>query len=213
MTDTPKPPTPAAFWDQRYAGTEFAFGTEPNAFLAAQRPLLAPGMRALVPGDGEGRHGVWLAGLGLEVETVDASPLGVVKARKLAAERGVRITASVADLTTWTWPAARFDVVASIYLHWAPSVRERIHAGMLGALKPGGLLILEAYAPRQLVHRAAGSVGGPPDVAMLFTTELLRADFAAADILQLDEVELVVTEGKRHCGLSSIVRLLARRRT
>jgi SAM-dependent methyltransferase len=205
--------TPAAFWDQRYAGREFAFGTAPNVFLAAQKARLAPGMRALVPGDGEGRNGVWLAEQGLVVQSVDASPLGVEKARRLAAERGVAIDAIATDLTTWTWPVGSFDVVASIYVHWRPDVRERMHASMLAALKPGGLLILEAYTPHQLAHRAAGSVGGPPDPAMLYTAELLRADFSNAEIISLEEVETVLAEGHRHTGPSSIVRLLARRRS
>ena len=54
-------------------------------------------MRALVPGDGEGRNGVWLAAQGLEVDTLDLSAHGVAKARRLAAERGVAINAIQAD--------------------------------------------------------------------------------------------------------------------
>lgn len=212
MSGEAKHPAAGNFWDERYLGPEYAFGTEPNAFLAAQKPLLRPGMRALVPGDGEGRNGVWLAEQGLEVTTVDASGLGVAKARNLAAERGVAIEALQADLTTWQWPVGACDLVASIYLHWKPGLRERLHHAMLAALKPGGLLVLEAYTPNQLAHRAKGSVGGPPDVALLMTGAMLRSDFAAAEILSLDEIETVLAEGTRHTGPSSIVRLLARRR-
>ena len=49
------------FWDQRFAGETFKYGLEPNAFLRAEATRLAPGSRVLVPGDGEGRNGVWLA--------------------------------------------------------------------------------------------------------------------------------------------------------
>ena len=49
------------FWDERYRATDFIYGQSPNAYLASQKHRLRPGMRALVPGDGEGRNGVWLA--------------------------------------------------------------------------------------------------------------------------------------------------------
>lgn len=211
MADEPTRATPGVFWDQRYKEPGYAFGITPNTFLASQRDRLRPGMRALVPGDGEGRNGVWLAERGCRVTTVDASTFGVEKAKKLAAERGVTIDARQADLTNWDWPIASFDLLASIYLHWAPGEREVLHARMREALAPGGLLILEAYTPRQLEHRARGSVGGPPDAARLFTPALLSADFAVLEITLLEEAEVVLAEGSRHVGPSSVVRLVARR--
>lgn len=85
------------FWDERYAGEAFAFGEAPNAFLAGHAHRLAAGMRALVPGDGEGRNGVWLAQQGLAVTTLDLSPVGVEKAKRLAAARGVTIDTTNVD--------------------------------------------------------------------------------------------------------------------
>lgn len=210
MTSKPTSPTPGDFWDQRYAEPGFAFGEAPNAWLAANRSLFKTGMTALVPGDGEGRNGVFLAELGLRVTTIDASKIGVHKANLLAAERGVTIDAQVADLTTWNWPKASFDVVASIYLHWPSRIRPHMHALMMTALKPGGHIVLEAYTPRQLLHRAAGSHGGPADPDMLFEPADLRHDFAAMDIRRLEEMQVVLQEGSRHTGTSSVVRMLAR---
>src|SRR3546814_6197701 len=63
----------AAFWDARYQDRDFAFGSAPNAFLASQTFHLRPGLAALVPGDGDGRNGVWLAEQGLSVTSVDYS--------------------------------------------------------------------------------------------------------------------------------------------
>ena len=94
----------SAMWDERYRAEPYAYGLEPNAFLAAQRHELEAGMKALVPGDGEGRNGVWLAGLGLTVDTFDLSAQGVAKARRLAGERGVSINAVQADALQWDWP-------------------------------------------------------------------------------------------------------------
>jgi Methyltransferase domain len=206
----PSSTTPGTFWDERYREPGFAFGEAPNAWLAAQRASFHVGQRALVPGDGEGRNGVWLAELGLNVMTVDASKIGVHKANLLAAERGVTIDAHVEDLLAWTWPRAEFDVIAAIYLHLPPPQRRVLHRRMLTALKPRGLLILEAYSLRQLVYRAGGSVGGPRDPSMLFEPAHLARDFAGADILHLEEERVILDEGARHHGASAVVRLLAR---
>lgn len=212
MTDSRQAATPQGmFWDQRYGEPGFAFGEAPNAFLASQASLLVPGGRALVPGDGEGRNGVWLASQGMHVMTVDASPIGVSKAQRLAASRGVTIDAHCADLADWDWPVGTCDLVVSIYLHFPPEVRGWMHAAMVAALAPGGRVLLEAYTPRQLAHRARGTVGGPPDPAMLFEPDLLSADFAGTTIERLEEAEVDLAEGSRHVGRSAVVRLVARR--
>src|SRR4051794_28144229 len=164
----------SAFWDERYQGEQFVYGEAPNEYLAAQRERFRPGMRALVPGDGEGRNGVWLAEQGLDVVTIDLSEAGVNKARRLAAKRGVRIAAIQADLTQWAWPVAEFDVVAAIFLHLPPEIRQPMHRNMLAALRPGGLLVIEAYRPEQMQYREKyGSKGGPPVVEMLFSEATL----------------------------------------
>ena len=204
-------PDPAAFWDQRYADARVSFGTEPNVYLASQAGLFKAGQRVLVPGDGEGRNGVWLAQHGLHVDTVDASATGAANARTLAAERGVSISAVAADLTTWAWPVAAYDAVVSIYLHFHADVRAAMHVNMLASLKPGGFVLLEGYTPQQMEHRKSGSIGGPHDVAMLFTPAQLRSDFAGAEIVSLTEAEVTLSEGTRHRGPSSVVRLIARK--
>lgn len=87
-----------SFWDQNFAGAEYRYGTQPNAYLASQAHRLAPGSTVLVPGDGEGRNGVWLARQGHRVTAIDLSTVGLDKARRLAHEQGVAIDTQVADL-------------------------------------------------------------------------------------------------------------------
>jgi hypothetical protein len=203
--------SPGDFWDDKYREAGFSFGEAPNAWLAAQRSSFAVGQRALVPGDGEGRNGVWLAELGLNVTTVDASRIGVHKANLLAAERGVTLDARVADLTSWTWPDREFDVVAAIYLHFPSAVRRLMHRRMIAALKPGGLLILEGYTRRQLVFRASGSVGGPADADLLFDPLEVARDFAHLQFEHIDEERVYLDEGRRHQGSSAVLRLRGRR--
>lgn len=202
----------AAMWEERYRAEQYAYGLEPNAFLAAQRGRLEAGMRALVPGDGEGRNGVWLAAQGLEVDTIDLSAHGVMKARRLAAERGVSVNAVRADAGQWNWPEARYDLVALIFLHLAAPERRALHRRALFALKPGGLLVLEAFRPEQIERQAAGSRGGPRDPALLYPLDALSADFADGDIQRLEAADAAMEEGHLHVGMSAVVRALVRGR-
>ena len=201
----------AAMWDARYAPAPYAYGEAANAFLVAQSHRFEPGMRALVPGDGEGRNGVWLAEQGLAVDTLDLSAQGVAKARRLAAARRVGLNAMQADALAWVWPRETYDVVALIYLHLAADERRFLHTKALSALKPGGLLILEAFRPEQLAAQAAGARCGPREARLLYTLADLAADFAGQDILELAEASAVLDEGALHVGASEVVRAIVRR--
>ena len=61
----------AAFWNQRYGASEFAYGRLPNEFLVQHAGSIAPAGAVLCLGDGEGRNGVWLARQGLAVTAID----------------------------------------------------------------------------------------------------------------------------------------------
>lgn len=197
------------FWEQRYAGEEYAYGTEPNAFLVANKKYFASGMKALAVADGEGRNGVWLACQGLDVLSVDASANGLQKAQRLAAQHGARLRTEQVDLLTWKWPENEFHLVAAIFIHFLPEYRARMHANMLRALKTGGVLILEAFTPEQLRYKT----GGPPVEEMLYTADMLRQDFAHAVILQLEETLTDLDEGPYHRGRAAVVRLVIRKMT
>jgi SAM-dependent methyltransferase len=196
----------AEFWDERYSGEGFSFGTEPNAFLASQAHRLKPGMRALVPGDGEGRNGVWLAQQGLSVDTVDVSPVGAGKAQAFAKARGVEIDAQIADLLDWDWPRERYDIVAACYIHFFDADRPRMHRAMLDALKPGGLIILEAFRIEQLEFQKLHRSGGPRSADMLCSRAKLESDFAGARFLLLEEADIDLDEGPRHKGPAAVIR-------
>lgn len=196
------------FWEARHATDDYLFGTAPNAFLSSQRALIQPGMRALSIADGEGRNGVWLAEQGAQVHAVDFSPAALGKARKLAAERGVALETELADILEWDWPVAAYDLVVAIFIQFAPPPeRERITAGIRRALKPGGLLILQGYTPRQIEF----GTGGPPHAENMYTADLLRDWFGDWDILHLAEHESFISEGTHHHGMSALIDLVARK--
>jgi cyclopropane fatty-acyl-phospholipid synthase-like methyltransferase len=195
------------FWESRYAEPQFAYGTEPNVFLVEQAHRLPPKSRVLVVGDGEGRNGVWLAEQGMDVTSVDYSQQGIQKTQQLATRRGVKVTTLCQDLIQWRWPLAAFDAVVSIYLHFGPAVRVDMHRAMFGALKPGGLILLEAFNPLQMNHPS----GGPRDPLMLYAAKDLRLDFSAAKILLLEERVTELKEGLYHVGSGAVVRLVAQK--
>lgn len=195
------------FWDSRYAEPGHAYGTVPNAFLVSQKDFLKPGAKVLAVADGEGRNGVWLAEQGLKVLSVDASAVGLRKARALAAERGVTLDTEQVDLTTWNWPRGAFDAVVAIFIHFPPDSRTRMHRAMLEALTPGGVLILEAFTPEQLNYNS----GGPPVREMLYTADMLREDLSGGELLMIEETLTDLAEGQYHRGRAAVVRLVARR--
>lgn len=197
-------------FDDRYREPDYHYGTAPNAFLVSQAHRLRPGQSALMPGDGEGRNGVWLAEQGLEVTSFDPSPFGVEKARRLAAERGVMIDARVGGVESWDWTEGRFDVVGLFYIHLGPELRRAAHAGVLRTLRPGGLVILETFSPHQIECRKRGAAGGPKEIERLFSAEMLQADFAGAELLLLEEVEDDF-DGHAHHGRCGVVRMVARK--
>jgi cyclopropane fatty-acyl-phospholipid synthase-like methyltransferase len=196
-------------WNNRFAGEEYVFGTEPNAFLASQAALLRPGMRGLSIADGEGRNGVWLARQGLAVTSVDFSPAAQAKARRLAESHGVSMEFVLADLDAWDWGRERFDLVVGIFFQFAEAAkRVRMFRHMQDTLAPGGLLMIEGYTPAQLKYRT----GGPSELDHLYTEALLRDAFADMEILHLAEYEAELNEGHRHRGMSGVIDLVARKR-
>ncbi len=193
-------------WNARFAQPDYVFGTAPNAFLAAQRDRLKPGQKALALADGEGRNGVWLAQQGLDVLSVDFSPAGQEKARRLAQKCGVALRTELADLTRRNWESEAFDVVAAIMIQFAgPPEREGIFRGMKRALKRGGLVILQGYRPEQIAYKT----GGPPTAENMYTEELLRREFGDMRILHLRAHDGAIAEGAGHHGLSALIDMVA----
>ncbi len=200
------PSATAAFWDARYAVKDYIFGTAPNQFLASQAALIRPGMRALALADGEGRNSVWLAEQGVDVHAIDVSPVALSKAQKLAASRSVMIQFEEADLLNRHWPEAEYDLVIAIFIQFAPPPeRDRIIAGIRRCLKPGGVLILQGYTPKQIEY----ATGGPGSAANMYTSARLREWFGDWKISHLLEHEAMISEGSHHHGMSALVDLVA----
>jgi SAM-dependent methyltransferase len=195
-------------WEGRYGVPEFIFGKEPNYFLASCKPLLPASGKALAVADGEGRNGVWLAQQVLDVLSIDFSPSAQKKAKALARDRRVTIAFERADVHTWRYPEAAFDVVAEIFTQFSsPPERARKWAGMRRTLKPGGLLIVQGYTPKQLLYRT----GGPSQVENLYTRAMLETAFSGFRDMTIVEEEIDMHEGSAHGGMSAVINFTARK--
>jgi len=193
-------------WDRRFEGKDYLFGTGPNAFLASQAFRLESDMKALAVADGEGRNGVWLAERGLDVVSVDASAVGLAKARALACRRGVSLRTVLADLAEWEWEPDAYDVVVAIFVQFAPpDLRRKMFEGFHTCLKPGGLLIMQGYRIEQIGY----GTGGPPHAEHLYTKDLLIRSFGHWEIRHLREHDSVIEEGAGHSGMSALIDFVA----
>ncbi len=194
------------FWNTRYAAGTYLYGTEPNSFLAEHCGRLASPVLSL--SEGEGRNAVFLASRGLKVVGVDISSVALAHAEQLARERGVAIETVLADLGEYEPEPNHFGSIISISAHLPSAIRHRLYPMLEAALKPGGILLLEAYSESQL----ARSTGGPKDADMLMTQDKLRRELPGLEVLHLREVEREVVEGQGHTGLASVVQFIGRKK-
>lgn len=194
-------------WDQRYSAEDYQYGMEANDLLRDEVGRIPKG-RVLCLAEGEGRNAVFLAGLGYDVTAMDYSAVGLAKAARLARERGVQVKLVEADLATFELGRDEWEGIVAIFAHMPREVRKRIHAAIPAALRPGGVLILESYRPRQLEL----GTGGPKDVALLPTLAELTADLAELELLVAREADREIHEGRLHAGPSATVQIVGRKR-
>ena len=191
-------------WDERYSAGEYVYGQEPNDFLVSVAGRIPRG-RVLSLADGQGRNGVYLAGLGHQVTGVDSSAIGLEMARQLALERGVRIETIVADLAAFDLGRECWDGIVSIFCHLPPPVRKDLLRRVVDGLRPGGVFIMEAYAPAQLNF----GTGGPSSVELLVPLSELKNELAGLRLDHAVEVERDVIEGKLHTGRAAVIQIVA----
>lgn len=196
----------AAFWNNRFAVSQYVYGETPNAFVAEMASKIPVGP-VLCLAEGEGRNAVHLATLGHRVTAVDQSEAGLAKARRLAAARGVEIETVHADLLSFTIEPGVWAGIIATFAHLPPAIRYNVHAQAVRGLRPGGVFILEAYTPAQLVF----DTGGPKSPELLMTLASLRDELAGLELLIGREIEREVIEGDGHTGRGAVVQILARR--
>jgi len=193
------------FWNERYQQQEYVYGVNPNHFLAEQLSGIPHSGDILFPCEGEGRNAVFAAVSGWRVDAFDYSESGKTKALQLAKKYEVNIFYFISDAIHFDFGKEKYDVVAFIFAHFEPDIRAEIHQKAISSLKPGGRIIIEAFNPLQLNYNS----GGPKDLNMLYTEQILRLDFQQLDIQILETKVVDLDEGLFHRGKADVIRLLA----
>jgi SAM-dependent methyltransferase len=174
-----------ASWEKRYriAPALWSGRANPQLVAEAEAADLPPG-RALDAGSGEGGDALWLAGRGWQVTAADFSTVALGRAAAQDERLGPQVAGRVdwvhADLTSWTPPAASFDLVSAQYLHLPPHDRDPVLARLAAAVAPGGSLLVVGHRPSEL-HT------GMPE--MFFTARQVAAtlDPAAWDVVVCED--------------------------
>jgi SAM-dependent methyltransferase len=181
-------------WDERYAENQ-QWSTGPNAQVAELLAGLPPG-DAVDLAAGEGRHALWLAGLGWRVTAVDFSAVGLARGRRQpGAERVSWVTA---DVLAWTAPPASLDLVLVAYLHLPEPVTVALLTRAVGWLRPGGRLLVLGHDVANIEH----GVGGPQEPAILHSVERLAP---VAALLEVDRCAQVGRETPAGTALDTLL--------
>ncbi|GIQ57351.1 methyltransferase [Flavobacterium collinsii] len=199
-------------WNDRYSTEEFAYGTAPNNYLKETLEKLDIGT-ILFPAEGEGRNAVYAAKLGWNVSAFDISSEGQSKALKLAQSQNVIIDYQVGELETLNYQPGQFDAIALIYAHFPAEIKSAIHKTLDQYLRKGGYILFEAFSKKHLEYLAINDkVGGPKDIASLFSIEEIQSDFPDYEIITLEEKEIELNEGLFHNGKGSVIRFIGKKK-
>jgi SAM-dependent methyltransferase len=174
-------------WDERYAEHQ-QWSAEPNALIADLLADVPPG-DAVDLAAGEGRHALWLAGLGWRVTAVDFAGVGLARGQRQPGADRVRWL--TADVTTWSADPASLDLVLVAYLHLPMADTVHLLTRAVGWLRPGGRLLVLGHD----VANIASGVGGPQEPAILHSVERLAPVAELLDVEQLAQVRRATPAG------------------
>jgi 2-polyprenyl-3-methyl-5-hydroxy-6-metoxy-1,4-benzoquinol methylase len=199
-------------WNDRYSSNEFAYGEQPNNYLKEQVEKLDAGS-ILFPAEGEGRNAIYAARLGWTVSAFDISIEGKNKALRLAETNKVTIDYQVGELPELNYNTGQFDAIALIYAHFPADIKSSYHKLLDKYLRKGGLVIFEAFSKKHIDYIAKNEkIGGPKDIASLFSIDEIKSDFANYEIIELEEKEIELSEGLFHNGKGSVIRFVGRKK-
>ncbi len=182
-----------AAWDKTYNRKDYVFGKEPSLFLVKHVDKLPKGP-ALDIASGEGRHAVYLAKKGFQVEAVDISSVGLRKAQKLAAENGVKIKTVNADLNKYKIQPNTYKVILNFYY-----LQRSLFPQIIAGLKKGGVLVFETNTMEHLKNPA----GKDFEKEYLLEAGELKKAFAELEIIYYSET---------NDGKNAIASLIARKK-
>jgi len=194
------------FWDERYDRPEYVYGTEPNSFLVENVRHIPKG-RVLCLAEGEGRNAVFLAQKGYDVTAIDASKVGLSKARDLAESENVKINTIQTDLVDWPIDEWQWQGIVSIFCHLPMEARHAVFQRCAAGLAPNGIFLMEAFSEKQLQY----NTGGPPNRDLLIDLTSAKKELAGLSLLHAHDVVRDIREGIYHTGKAAVVQILAKK--
>ena len=193
---------PATFWDEKFSGDEYLYGTTPNQFFKQSIDSLKPGT-LLIPGDGEGRNAIYAAKSGWQVHAFDTSKKGREKALQLASDNNVKIEYEICDYQSFE-SNIKYDAIVLVFSHLPSSERQEVHRKYVEMLNPGGTVILQTFSKEQLRLNS----GGPKNIDLLFSVEELKEDFKALSTISAENKIVELNEGPLHRGKAHVIELI-----
>jgi SAM-dependent methyltransferase len=183
-------------WNRILTAPKPAFNTAPNAFLVEMVKGLRPG-RALDVGMGQGRNTIFLAEQGWDAVGFDPADRAVAAAQQQAAQAGVKITTHVARSEDFDWGNSQWDLIVISYVGGREFVTD-----VLRALRPGGMLLIEAFHRDTTKTRPVGG-------AVVFDTNELLTLYNGLRVIRYEDTEAVADFGLEKVR---VVRLFAQKR-
>jgi hypothetical protein len=200
-------------WDTRYAAEGYAYGSEPNEFFKDSLKKYKLTGSILFPAEGEGRNAVYAAQKGLDVSAFDISIEGKNKAMKLAEKAGVQIFYELGNFFELELIHKKFDAAVLIYAHFPPPLLSKFYTKISELILPNGMVILEGFSKNNLKFREDNpGIGGPDNSDMLFSVDTIQNLFPEFEIIELEEVEVNLKEGKFHNGRGSVIRFIGKKK-
>ena len=197
------------FWNTRFAREGYFYGITANRYLASHIDTLPPQQTILFLGEGEGRNAVYALECGHTVTALDAAEIGLAKTAMLAKSKGLDLSLIHTDLEFWN-PTQHYDAIMCSFLHLTEPLRSEVFTKTIEHLNEGGVFVGEFFS----IHQFLKTTGGPKDLGLLYTSNLLLEILKSlpCEILELYEIDTELDEGTMHNGTASVVRLKVQKR-
>ena len=195
------------FWNEKFLRDGYLYGKEPNKFIVSCSSNFKKADRFLCIGEGEGRNAVYFAKKGYEVAAIDASDVGLKKLEEFAKQEGVFVKTRCIDLNEWI-PKKKYGTIVASFLHMYKDDRKALFEKLESCLKSGGFFVGEFFSVNQLKYNS----GGPKDIDLLYTMNDFTDNFPNCIKHKVDELEVILNEGKGHQGEARVIRVILQKR-
>ena len=174
-------------YEKWYEGDDYYWGVEPGSFLDDLIRLCPPSAdkKVLDIGCGEGKDAVYVAQKGYSVTGFDLAENVIRKTIKLAEDRGVKVTAYVDDINTFT-PDGQYDIIYSTgtvqYLF--DENKKAFFEKLEKMTRPGGIVFINVFVEKSFLEL-------PPDWDIeekMWKSGELFTYFADWKVEKIDEV-------------------------